>query len=226
MLVAVILTIGTIAGSVHAAEASGDGENPEMEESRYRIVLDANGGYFDHEWDDIREEYVEREEIVNKVIMPGESVKAVPAMETDNAEAAFLGWSKERGGDILPQEEDGSCIPEKSCTLYALWEIEEIEPEADITEEAETEEADITEDSETVETEDSETEVTEYTEPEEPEEAGTAMTAEIAAEEEIDAATTAMTAETEIAAEEEPEAASAAVTTIDTEIAAEAEPDA
>ena len=48
MLFAVILTIGTIAGSVHAAEAPGDGHNSEIEESKYRIVLDANGGYVEN----------------------------------------------------------------------------------------------------------------------------------------------------------------------------------
>lgn len=246
MLFAVILTIGTIAGSVHAAEAPGDGHNSEIEESKYRIVLDANGGYFDHEWDDIREEYVEKEEIVNKVIKPGEAIKTVPVMETDAAEATFLGWSKERDGGILPQEEDGGYVPEKDCTLYALWEIEETETEESETEEAEDPDTEITENTEPEDTEEPEaledpagteepealaateaaTASAEAAVEETPEEAVTAMTTESeTAVEEPETAATAMTTESEIAAEEEPEAAVTAMTA-ETEIAAEEEPGA
>ena len=227
MLFAVILTIGTIAGSVHAAEAPGDGHNSEIEESKYRIVLDANGGYFDHEWDDIREEYVEKEEIVNKVIKPGEAIKTVPVMETDAAEATFLGWSKERDGGILPQEEDGGYVPEKDCTLYALWEIEETGTEESETEEAEDPDTEITENTEPEDTEEPEA-LEDPAGTEEPEalaatEAATAS-AEAAAEETSEEAVTAMTTESEIAAEE-PETAAVAMTA-ETEVAAEEEPDA
>ena len=203
MLVTVILAMGTIAGSVHAAETTDGRQSPEsIEGEKYKIVLDANGGYFEREWDDLREEYVEKEEIVNKVIAAGEAVIAVPVMEKNDAEVIFLGWSKERNGDMLPREEDGGYLPEKDCTLYALWEIRDLEPE--VPEEPETPE--------------------EPEAPEEPEEAGSASP-EPAAEESPESATTAATAMTEYAADtESPEVAATAATSM-TEYAAETEPE-
>ena len=58
----------------------------------YTIILDANGGYFDHEWDDILEEFVDGKDIVNKVIKQGDPVNIVPLMDNDGIKAVFLGW--------------------------------------------------------------------------------------------------------------------------------------
>ena len=118
-----------------AAEESGAGEesedaaapedNSDSNVEAYTVTLDANGGYFVNEWDDILNESVERAEILNKVIPAGSAISnIVPIMEQENVAATFMGWSLERDGEIVSQA-DAEYIPVDNCTLFATWQIEE-----------------------------------------------------------------------------------------------------
>jgi len=101
-------------------------ENAEEAPASYAVTLDANGGYFVNEWDDVLGEYVEHAEILNKVIPVEGVVSIVPVNEQDGITATFLGWSLERDGEILPQEQEGYA-PVGDCVLYAIWEVIESE---------------------------------------------------------------------------------------------------
>lgn len=53
-LLMITMIVSATLGSAYAAETSADRPAAEnKEENMYTIILDANGGYFDHEWDDI-----------------------------------------------------------------------------------------------------------------------------------------------------------------------------
>lgn len=101
-------------------------ETADEEPATYAVTLDANGGYFVNEWDDVLGEYVEHAETLNKVIPVGGVVSIVPVNEQDGITATFLGWSLERDGEILPQEQEGYA-PVGDCVLYAIWEVIESE---------------------------------------------------------------------------------------------------
>ena len=61
---------GSDAGAVSDDTAvSEDNLNSSVES--YTVMLDANGGYFENEWDDTLNESVERTEVLNKVIPVG-----------------------------------------------------------------------------------------------------------------------------------------------------------
>ena len=98
--------------------------------SSYTVTLDANGGYFANEWDDVLEEYLERTEILNKVIPAGGTVSTCPVNGQDNNDAVFLGWSLERDGELVTQEGElteqnqKEYAPVGNCVLYAVWGYE------------------------------------------------------------------------------------------------------
>ena len=90
------------------------------EVASYTVTLDANGGYFENEWDDVLGGYIERTEILNKVIIAGESILAQPLHDETDSTWTFLGWSLEQAGEIINYE-DNNYIPVGDCTLYAVW---------------------------------------------------------------------------------------------------------
>ncbi len=96
----------------------------------YTVTLDANGGYFVNEWDDVLGDYFERTEILNKVIPAGGTVSTYPVKEQDNKNAIFLGWSLERDGKLITQEGElteqnqKEYAPVGNCILYAVWGYE------------------------------------------------------------------------------------------------------
>ena len=97
----------------------------------YTVTLDANGGHFTNEWDDVLGEYFERTEILNKVIPAGETVSTFPVYEQENNNAVFLGWSLERDGQLITQQEgelaeqnQKEYAPVENCVLYAIWGYE------------------------------------------------------------------------------------------------------
>ena len=95
----------------------------------YIVTLDANGGYFTNEWDDVQGETVEQAEIINKVIPAGGTVASLPVFNAEGVIASFLGWSLERDGELVATGDEGYA-PVENCTLYAVWQIDEIETEA------------------------------------------------------------------------------------------------
>lgn len=233
-LLMILMIVTASSGSAYAAETSADGQAAEnKEENMYTIILDANGGYFDHEWDDILEEFVDGKDIVNKVIKQGDSVNLVPLMDNDGIEAVFLGWSYDRNGDT-PLANKERFVPEESGTLYALWEIKESDPEesgnsaeeiisdeennlndvsdteATTAEESSTVDTTITEISTTAETSGTSTTIAETASAEETGEAATTITETTKAEESGEAATTL----TEAAEVEEPDTASTEMTEV------------
>ena len=50
----------------------------------YMVTLDANGGYFENEWDDVPGDYIESTEILNKQIPVGGTVTIFPVYEADD----------------------------------------------------------------------------------------------------------------------------------------------
>ena len=91
----------------------------------YTVTLNANGGYFEDEWDDVLGEAVESTEVISKIIPVGGAVTTLPVMEQESAAATFLGWSLERDGDLISQERE-EYAPAGDCVLYAVWEYKEI----------------------------------------------------------------------------------------------------
>ena len=108
-------------GSAEVDEASGNYTAPETEEKNatesYTVTLDANGGYFENEWDDVLGESIERTEILNKVIPIGETVSVIPL--SVQGELEFLGWSLEKDGELVAHDKY-AFVP--NCTLFAVWE--------------------------------------------------------------------------------------------------------
>ncbi|MDO5133027.1 MAG: hypothetical protein Q4D81_08590, partial [Eubacteriales bacterium] len=94
-------------------------------EISYTVTLDANGGWFVEEWDDILNETVLNTEVLYKVIPSGGTVVTFPVLERENWNSRFLGWSFERDGELITQEYE-EYIPSEDCVLYACWESEEI----------------------------------------------------------------------------------------------------
>ena len=99
-------------------------ENP-MEDNETvscKVTLDANGGYFVNEWDDVLNEVIDETDILNKIIPAGDIVTTVPVID-ESIPMIFMGWSLERNGEILSQEMERHSLSE-DCILYAVWEYE------------------------------------------------------------------------------------------------------
>jgi len=93
----------------------------------YTVTLDANGGYFENEWDDAKGEIVEQAQIVNKQVPVGGTVAAAPVFtetDQDGQAVTFAGWSLEPDGELVTAG-DEEYAPADSCTLYAVWEAED-----------------------------------------------------------------------------------------------------
>ena len=114
------------------AESGDTSEAPSAEEEAtvqyYTVTLDANGGYFENEWDDAIGDYARQAEVVEKHIPVDGTVAAFPVYKTepDDQSIAFAGWSLERDGELLWQAEE-EYIPVDNCVLYAVWQASETE---------------------------------------------------------------------------------------------------
>ena len=80
----------------------------EAEEAQYyTITLDANGGYFENEWDDALGDYAQQAEVVEKHIPVDGTVVAFPVFtDQDGQSTVFAGWSLERDGELVSQAEE------------------------------------------------------------------------------------------------------------------------
>ena len=114
-----------------ASASTGDiteeafGEEAE-EVQYYTVTLDANGGFFENEWDDAIGEIVEQAEVVEKHIPVGGTVAAFPVfVDPDGRTMVFAGWSLERDGELMITG-DEEYAPVDNCTLYAVWEVEDV----------------------------------------------------------------------------------------------------
>ena len=103
-------------------DIESDDENPpEDEGATLAITLDANGGFFKEEWDDIEDDYVYNATVLNKKIEQGEEgALYYIAPHISNTNLAFAGWSDERDGKILISRDSWTGL-EEDCTLYAVW---------------------------------------------------------------------------------------------------------
>jgi len=93
----------------------------------YTVTLDANGGYFVGEWDDVKNERVENVDVLSKIIPVDESVTSIPIKELNGENSSFLGWSLEKDGELIADEEDYSAFDD--CILFAIWDRKKIEEE-------------------------------------------------------------------------------------------------
>ena len=112
--------------AVEDQDAPGATDVPEEEIAQYyTVTLDANGGYFANEWDDAVSDYVERTEILNKVIPVGGMVTTFPVFtDPDGQTMLFAGWSLGPDGELVSQTEE-EYIPVDNCVLYAVWKVED-----------------------------------------------------------------------------------------------------
>ena len=119
---------GETAQAEEASEAPADARKTaeeslteDAEEAQYyTVILDANGGCFENEWDDVLGETVESTKVLNKNVPIGEAVDTFPVSDQENSVVTFLGWSLERDGEIVSQE----FVPVENCILYAVWSVE------------------------------------------------------------------------------------------------------
>ena len=92
----------------------------------YTVTLDANGGYFENEWDDAIGDYTQQAEVVEKHIPVDGAVAAFPVyINPDGQTMLFAGWSLERDGELVSQAEE-EYIPVDNCVLYAAWLAEDV----------------------------------------------------------------------------------------------------
>ena len=132
-----------------SAESYPDQASAEEAAQYYTVTLDANGGYFENEWDVAAGDYVEKAEVIEKQIPVGGTVAAVPMFsDQDGQTLLFAGWSLERDGEITAVGDEGEYAPVDSCVLYAVWQAadedagkENAGQEADAIEESEGSEA-------------------------------------------------------------------------------------
>ena len=148
MLLSAILVIGLASGSVFGASTDGDlGQTSEVvvedisseedvnEEPMnaaaeepvqyYTVTLDANGGYFENEWDDAIGDYIIQAEVVEKHIPIDGTVAAFPVfIDQDGQTKLFAGWSLERDGELVSQAQK-EYAPLDNCVLYAVWQTED-----------------------------------------------------------------------------------------------------
>ena len=112
------------------AESGDTSEAPLAEEEAtvqyYTVTLDANGGYFENEWDDSIGDYTQQAEVVEKQVPVDGTVAAFPVHKTeaDGQTMLFAGWSLERDGELVSQEEE-EYTPVDNCVLYAVWEVDD-----------------------------------------------------------------------------------------------------
>ena len=103
-------------------------EAASAEEAQYfTVILDANGGYFENEWDDAIGDYARQAEVVEKHIPVDGTVASFPVFtDQDGQTMLFAGWSLERNGELITTG-DEVYSPVDNCTLYAAWQA--VEPE-------------------------------------------------------------------------------------------------
>ncbi|MDO5137436.1 MAG: leucine-rich repeat protein [Oscillospiraceae bacterium] len=93
----------------------------------YTVTLDANGGYFENEWDDSTGEIVEQAEVVEKHVPVDGTVATFPVFKDLNGQTmVFAGWSLERDGELVITG-DEEYAPVDNCVLYAVWAAAEAE---------------------------------------------------------------------------------------------------
>lgn len=115
----------------------------------YIVTLDANGGRFENEQDDLLGVVLADTTVLNKVVSDGNQVTAFPvfiASDQNMQTAEFLGWSFSKDGNLVSEGYEGY-VPTEDCTLYAVWAIaavdepdseeRDIEPEKSTTDESE-----------------------------------------------------------------------------------------
>jgi len=116
----------------------------------YTVTLDANGGYFENEWDDALGETVEKAEVVEKQIPVDGTVVSFPVFtDPDGRSMVFVGWSLERDGELVAQAGE-EYAPVDNCVLYAVWEAEDTsveDPGSQESDEENTDEIDAAQDS-------------------------------------------------------------------------------
>ncbi len=127
-LFAVMMAMLVIAGSlpVYSFAAQTEGEQPAQEtvsesaengvSAAFTVTLDANGGCFENEQDDILQEFFETAEVISKVVSAGEAVAVFPVNRQGDTELEFAGWSLEKDGELISREFE---------ELYAVWKSEE-----------------------------------------------------------------------------------------------------
>ena len=111
-----------------AAEYAAETLQPEAVSS-YMVTLDANGGYFENEWDDLLNESLESAEVINKAVPIGGTVTTFPVygitdQDSQTRNMTFAGWSLERNGELVTREFE-EYSPGSDCILYAVWTAEE-----------------------------------------------------------------------------------------------------
>ena len=117
--------MGEMAGS--GDTSGGLSAEEEATVQYYTVTLDANGGYFENEWDDAVGDYVERAEVIGKQIPVGGTVAAVPVFSNQDGQTMlFAGWSLERDGELVSQAEEEYTLVD-NCVLYAVWQADETE---------------------------------------------------------------------------------------------------
>ena len=121
-------------GDTLSEEVSAEGfcedaalQGEEAAEEYYTVTLDANGGYFENEWDDAIGEIVEQAQVISKQVPAYGTVAAAPVfteMDQDGKVMVFAGWSLEPDGDLVTTGNE-EYAPVDSRTLYAVWEAED-----------------------------------------------------------------------------------------------------
>ena len=110
-------------------EDNGQSEAPREDNAvtSYTVTLDANGGYFENEWDDVLNETLVKTETVTKLIPVGGTVADFPVyVDQDGQSKVFAGWSLERDGELVAQEGE-EFVALDNCVLYAVWRVEDEE---------------------------------------------------------------------------------------------------
>ena len=107
------------------SEAKTEDVDDVREVTSCTVTFDANSGYFINEWDDVLNETLEKTEILNRLIPPGETVSAFPVPVRESETAIFRGWSMDRGGEMMTSQEQGEFAPVEDCVLYAVWEYKD-----------------------------------------------------------------------------------------------------
>ena len=102
------VSVGETSETAETSETPADVEESLSEEASaeeaqyYTVTLDANGGYFENEWDDAIGDYAQLAEVVEKHIPVGGTVAVVPVFtDPDGQTMLFAGWSLERDGELI-----------------------------------------------------------------------------------------------------------------------------
>ncbi len=125
-----VLTEETAESPEFAGESYSGDASAEEEEQYYTVTLDANGGFFENEWDDALGDTIQQAEVVEKHIPVDGTVAAFPVFtDQDGQSMIFAGWSLERDGELIIAG-DEEYAPVDSCILYAVWQAAESEDAA------------------------------------------------------------------------------------------------